>query len=138
MAERTPELNSTIMRAIRSKNTRPELAVRRALRKLGYGYRLHRRDLPGRPDVALMGRKKVIFVHGCFWHQHANPKCRLSRPPKSRLDYWLPKLERNRLRDRESVEALKDMGWQVLIVWECEISAPEQLEERLSTFINPD
>ena len=123
------------MRSIRSKNTRPELVVRRLLRELGYGYRLHRRDLPGRPDIAFIGRRKVIFVHGCFWHQHEGVECPLVKSPKSRLEYWVPKLERNRSRDLRNVKQLQNAGWQTLTVWECEIDDTGLLAQRLRRFL---
>ena len=106
------------MQAVKSKDTGPELAVRRIMHKLGYRYRLHKKGLPGRPDLVFARRKKVIFVHGCFWHGH---DCRYGRPPESRRKYWLPKLERNRERDRENKAELESLGWKVLTVWECQI-----------------
>jgi DNA mismatch endonuclease (patch repair protein) len=121
------------MRAIRSKNTKPELLVRQALRQAGYiGYRLHRKDLPGRPDIAFIGRKKAIFVHGCFWHGH---DCRDGvRRPRSRQEYWLPKIEGNQKRDARYQEALLTQGWDVLVVWDCEIRDP-QFSDRLQRFL---
>lgn len=122
------------MRRIRGKNTGPELAVRRLLRSLGFsGYRLHRKDLPGRPDVAFLGKRKVIWIHGCFWHGH---DCKVGRrKPKSNRDYWLPKIERNRRRDVGHSEKLSWMGWSELIVWECELSALDALAKKLSAFM---
>ena len=111
------------MRRITKTDTKPELAVRRAAHRLGYRFRLHRRDLPGTPDLVFPRLRKVILVHGCFWHQHVG--CRLARQPKSRLDYWLPKLERNRKRDAETQAALRKLGWDVLVVWECQAGADE-------------
>lgn len=134
---RTAEQTSAIMRAIRSKDTKPEMIVRRLLHSEGYRYRLHRKEIPGRPDVAFIGRKKAIFVHGCFWHQHPDPSCKLSKVPKTRLDYWLPKLKRNVARDRKSLEALERAGWQALIVWECELGDLEKVMARLVEFIGP-
>ena len=120
MADRlSPTERSANMRRIRQTDTKPELAVRRAAHQLGYRFRLHRRDLPGTPDLVFPRLRKVILVHGCFWHQH--PGCRLARTPKSRLDYWLPKLERNRKRDAEVQAALRKLGWDVLVVWECQV-----------------
>lgn len=121
------------MRAIGSKNTKPEMIVRQALRAAGYtGYRLHRKDLPGRPDIAFIGRKKAIFVHGCFWHGH---DCRGgSRRLRSRLDYWLPKISGNQERDARHQAGLKAAGWEVLTVWECEIRS-EALPDRLQRFV---
>lgn len=107
------------MALVRAKDTRPEMAVRKLVWGLGYRYRLHRRDLPGCPDLVFSGRRKVIFVHGCFWHRHEG--CALARLPKSRLDFWGPKLESNALRDRRNKRALARQGWKVLTVWECEL-----------------
>lgn len=113
------EKRSEIMALVRAKDTRPEMAVRKLVWGLGYRYRLHRRDLPGCPDLVFSGRRKVIFVHGCFWHRHED--CALARLPKSRLDFWGPKLESNALRDRRNKRALARQGWKVLTVWECEL-----------------
>ncbi len=122
------------MRRIRSRNTAPELLVRKALRQLGHvGYRLHRRDLPGRPDVAFVGKQKAIFVHGCFWHGHDCAEG--ARTPKSNVDYWLPKIQRNRLRDDENVRALRSDGWSVLVLWECELGDEEALHRVLEEFM---
>lgn len=122
------------MRAVRSKETGAELKVRRALRAMGEtGYRLHRTDLPGTPDVAFIGRRKAIFVHGCFWHGH---DCkRGSRTPKTNRDYWVAKVARNAQRDRESISALEALGWDVLVIWECELREPEAISHRLSEFL---
>ena len=118
------------MSLVRSKNTGPELAVRRLVHSLGYRYRLHRRDLPGVPDLVFPARRAVIFVHGCFWHRHAN----CGRVPKSRLSYWLPKLNRNRTRDRRHVKALARDGWRTLVIWECEVR-DKKLARRISHFL---
>lgn len=120
------------MSLIRGKNTKPELAVRRLVHSMGYRYRLHRADLPGRPDLVFPGRKKVIFVHGCFWHRH--PGCSRCRLPKSRTDFWESKLAGNRLRDLQHQEGLRALGWGVLVVWECQVRKPG-LAERISTFL---
>lgn len=122
------------MRAIRSKGMKPEMLVRQLVHRIGYRYRLHRRDLPGKPDLAFIGRRKAIFVHGCFWHQH--PDCREGRLPKSNLAYWMPKLERNRQRDDAAVSELSRQGWRTLIVWECETRDPARLSERLKSFLD--
>jgi DNA mismatch endonuclease, patch repair protein len=108
------------MRRIRSKGTKPEMLVRRLVHGMGYRYRLHRPDLPGKPDLVFALRGKVIFVHGCFWHKHGDPRCPDRREPQSNQDYWKPKLARNRQRDAEHVAALEAAGWSVLTVWECE------------------
>jgi DNA mismatch endonuclease (patch repair protein) len=122
------------MRRIRSKDTGPELAVRKLLRNLGFtGYRLHRKDLPGKPDIAFIGRKKAVLIHGCFWHGH---DCKEGlRKPKSNQDYWLPKIERNQQRDAQHLAELERLGWSVLTVWECELHSPPNLAERLQRFV---
>jgi DNA mismatch endonuclease (patch repair protein) len=123
------------MRAIRSRNTAPEVAVRSVLHKMGYRFRLHRKGLPGRPDVVFPVRRKVVFVHGCFWHQHEG--CAEGRIPSSRPEYWEPKLRGNRERDRRHLEALNVLGWDPLVIWECEIKNTEILAERLQRFLGP-
>jgi len=130
---RTKEQRRRIMQAVRGKDTGPEWTVRRLLHVLGYRYRLHRKDLPGKPDLVFPSRKKTIFVHGCFWHAHG---CRYGQPPKSRLDYWLPKLERNKERDAEQVAQLETLGWKVLTVWQCETKDTETLTAKLTAFLN--
>lgn len=126
---------SRTMRAVRSFDTSPELAVRRLLRSLGLvGYRLHRKDLPGKPDIAFVGRKKAIFVHGCFWHGH---DCkRGKRAPVTNADYWRAKIERNQRRDREHAAELCRLGWSVLTLWECELRNTTTLVERLRAFVS--
>jgi DNA mismatch endonuclease (patch repair protein) len=133
----TPAERSERMGRVRSKNSKVELAVRRALHKLGYRFRLHRRDLPGKPDIVLPSRRAVIFVHGCFWHRHDDSDCALARLPKSRLDFWLPKLEGNRQRDLRKLVELEGAGWRTLVVWECELRNIEQVENRLTRFLDP-
>jgi len=131
----SPSARSERMGRVRAKDTKPELLVRRLLHGMGYRYRLQARDLPGRPDIVFRGRKKVIFIHGCFWHRHPDPACKLSRLPKTRLDFWLPKLEGNRQRDEANVERLEAMGWDVLLVWECELGDREQVSNKLRQFL---
>src|SRR4051812_25213251 len=109
---------SANMRAIRSTGMKPELSVRQTVYALGYRYRLHRRDLPGVPDLVFSARRRAIFVHGCFWHQHRG--CRMAHLPKTNLSYWLPKLSRNVTRDKKNVRSLRRLGWDVLVIWECE------------------
>ncbi|OFM06551.1 very short patch repair endonuclease [Pseudomonas aeruginosa] len=121
------------MARVRSKDTKPEMQVRRLVHAMGYRYRLHDRKLPGHPDLVFKGRRKVIFVHGCFWHRHEG--CGLARLPKSRLDFWLPKLEGNRLRDARKLEQLNQLGWTSLVIWECELKDIGLLEKRLKTFL---
>lgn len=125
------------MRAIRSKSTKPELLVRRAVHRMGYRYRLHRKDLPGKPDLVFAPRKKVIFVHGCYWHQHGSAACKIARRPKSNQEYWLPKLDRNVQRDREHQAALEEAGWSVLVIWECETADMMTTERRVRAFLGP-
>ena len=132
MDTRTPEQRRRIMQSVKSENTGPELAVRRLLHGMGYRYRLHRRDLPGRPDIAFVSRRKAIFVHGCFWHGHG---CSKGRLPKSRLDYWQPKVDKNRERDRTKEEQLKSLGWSVMTIWQCETRDLEALAARLQDFV---
>lgn len=126
------ERRSSNMRNIRSKNTTPELILRRLLYKLGYRYRLHGHKLPGRPDIVFQSRRKVIFVHGCFWHQHS--ACREGRIPASRIEYWGPKLRRNQERDTAHCAQLEAEGWKILVVWECETKDVNSLTERLRQF----
>lgn len=128
------------MRRIRSKGMKPEMLVRRLSHALGYRHRLHRKDLPGKPDLVYPGRRKVIFVHGCFWHQHGDPDCKIARRPKSNLDYWNPKLDRNMERDAQSQAQLRELGWEYMIVWECEAreaqkQGSEELTARLRKFL---
>jgi DNA mismatch endonuclease, patch repair protein len=123
------------MASIRGKDTKPELAVRSLLHRLGYRYRLHKRGLPGSPDVVFPSRRKVIFVHGCFWHCHQG--CKLANTPKTRTDYWGPKLQANTERDRRIEQQLLAQGWKTAVIWECEASDVQQLQKKLRTFIGP-
>lgn len=123
----TREQRSERMARVRCKDTKPELAIRRLVHSLGYRYRLHRSDLPGKPDLVFPGSQKVIFVHGCFWHRHRG--CPNTRLPKSRLNFWEPKLESNRLRDSVNKRKLTRLGWQYLVIWECEVNKPETVEK---------
>jgi DNA mismatch endonuclease (patch repair protein) len=129
----TPETRSRIMRAVKDRDTGGEMLVRRLLHRMGYRYRLHRPDLPGKPDVAFSGRRKAIFVHGCFWHGH--DCARGARAPKSNRDYWTAKITRNAARDVRNQARLQDMGWSVLTVWECELKDKETLAGRLRSFL---
>lgn len=122
------------MGRVKQKDTAPEMLVRKLIHSLGYRYRLHRKDLPGKPDLTFLSRKKIIFVHGSFWHQHSG--CKASNPPKSNQEYWGPKLRRNAERDNTQVRQLKSMGWQVCIVWGCEIKDRNILADRLIKFLN--
>lgn len=128
----TPEQRSVRMTKIRGKDTGPERTVRRLLTQLGFRYRLQGKDLPGRPDIIFRRRKIAIFVHGCFWHRHDDAACKLARLPKSRLDFWLPKLEGNRQRDLENQRKLAALGWEVLVIWECELGKLDELKTKLN------
>jgi DNA mismatch endonuclease (patch repair protein) len=130
----SPDERSKIMSRVRATNTRPELRVRKLIFALGYRYRLHAKDLPGRPDIVFRKLGKVIFVHGCFWHRHTS--CALARLPKSRLDFWLPKLEGNSKRDEQNKRALQREGWKVLTIWECQLKSSERLGERIRRFLD--
>jgi DNA mismatch endonuclease (patch repair protein) len=121
------------MRRITSKNTSPEMAVRQMLFRLGYRYRLHRRDLPGKPDIVFGGRRKLIFVHGCFWHAHS---CHKAHQPKTNEAYWSPKLKRNQERDARHHQELRTAGWNVLTIWECQLKDMESVERRLLRFMD--
>lgn len=123
------------MRRIRSKNTSTELQVRQVLRSLGFtGYRIHYKNLPGKPDIVFVRRKKVILVHGCFWHDH---DCKEgTRKPKSNKDYWLPKIAATKKRDADRLEVLKNEGWAALTVWECELRRKKELAEKLLNFLS--
>ena len=130
----SPAERSEIMARVRYRNSRPELFVRKLVFALGYRYRLHAKDLPGHPDMAFRKLRKIIFVHGCFWHRHA--ACALARLPKSRLDFWLSKLEGNRKRDEKNKRALLRDGWRVLTIWECQLNRSERLTGRIRRFLN--
>lgn len=130
----TPAERSARMALVRAKDTKPELLVRRLVHGMGYRYRLHRRDLPGTPDLVFPGRSKVIFIHGCFWHRHAS--CALARLPKSRVDFWLPKLTANAERDARNVRALRRLGWSVLTIWECQLGDTANLANRIRGFLD--
>lgn len=132
----TPEQRSERMSRVRAKNTKPEMLVRKLVHRLGYRYRLHGSGLPGKPDMIFAGRRAVIFVHGCFWHQHPDPSCKLSRVPKSRPEFWLPKLEGNRARDERVLAELDRRGWRVLAIWECQVKNAEQLENMVRDFLD--
>ena len=124
---------SKIMAAVHTRDTGAEKAVRSIVHRLGFRYSLTRDDLPGRPDLVLVSRRKVIFVHGCFWHGHS---CRWGRLPKSRLDYWKPKIAVNKARDRKQANGLRKAGWSVMIVWQCQLKKKDALEARIEEFAN--
>jgi DNA mismatch endonuclease, patch repair protein len=131
----TTERRSDNMRKIRSKDTKPEVRVRKLLFRLGYRFRLHRKDLPGKPDIVFPGRKKVIFIHGCFWHQHRD--CRAGRLPGSRQEYWIPKLKNNISRDQKHMVELQKLGWKVLVIWECQAAKIDRTEDMMLKFLGP-
>jgi DNA mismatch endonuclease, patch repair protein len=124
---------SALMARVRGKDTAPELAVRKAAHALGCRFRLHRRSLPGTPDLVFPGRRKVVFVHGCFWHRHEN--CRRCTTPKSRAEFWLEKFSTNKARDARNMRALVALGWEVLTIWECETFDRGALDLRLEAFL---
>ena len=129
----TPEQRHKCMSNIKSKNTKPELVVRRLIFHMGYRYRLHRKDLPGKPDITFAKMKKVIFIHGCFWHKHDCPKGQSK--PKTNSDFWGKKRVTNIERDKKNIQELRSMGWQVLVIWECWISNLENCSELISNFL---
>jgi DNA mismatch endonuclease (patch repair protein) len=133
---RPPAVTSSIMRRIPAKNTQPERSVRSLVYHLGYRFRLHRRDLPGTPDLVFPSRRKVIFVHGCFWHGHSClPRRRL---PHSHVAFWKGKIRENRARDRRVLERLESLGWASLVLWECELSDPSEIARKVTVFLeNP-
>ena len=133
--ESVSQTRSRNMAAIRGKDTAPELAIRRILHAMGMRFRLHRKDLPGSPDIVLPRHRTVVFVHGCFWHRHEG--CRYTTTPKTRQEFWLAKFESNVFRDRRNQAKLKQLGWLVLVVWECELRKPEDLRRRIAEAFQP-
>jgi len=131
----SPLERSARMARVRGRDSKPEMLVRRHLHAMGFRYRLHDRRLPGSPDLVFRRLGKVIFVHGCFWHRHPDPDCKLARMPKSRLDFWGPKLQGNRERDLRHHAELEALGWQFFVVWECQMRDREQLENDLRAFL---
>lgn len=127
---------SANMRAIKSINTKPELLVRRLVHSLGYRYRLYRKDLPGKPDMVFPGKRAVIFIHGCFWHQHDKRDCSDAQLPKTNTSYWTPKLKRNCERDLEHEKALANLGWRVLKIWDCETKSEKALTKTIKRFLS--
>jgi DNA mismatch endonuclease, patch repair protein len=126
---------SNLMRKVRGKDTKPELIVRRLIHSMGHRYRLHVGNLPGRPDIVFTRKKRIVFVHGCFWHRHSAISCKFARLPKSRQEFWFPKLEANRLRDARNQRVLQRLGWKILVVWECQLGDKERLENKLNRFL---
>ena len=132
----TPEERSEVMRRVRSKGSQPELFVRKLVYELGYRYRLHAKELPGCPDLVFRSRFKVIFMHGCFWHRHA--KCALARMPKSRVEFWQPKLDGNKKRDEKNKRRLWRAGWKVLTIWECQLKDASHLDSVVRRFLDTE
>ena len=133
MIAESADLRRRTMQAVKSRDTKPEMIVRRLIHKEGYRYRLHRHDLPGKPDLTFPQLKKIIFVHGCFWHGH---DCkRGAREPKTNVEYWRQKINRNKERDTKEQDALQSMGWDVLVIWECQLKDSNTLKERIIRFL---
>lgn len=130
MDRHTPEQRHRNMAAVKGKNTKPEIAVRKLLHKLGYRFRLHRKDLPGKPDIVLPKYKTVIFIHGCFWHRHAG--CKYASTPSSNTVFWEKKFEENVGRDRKNIEKLETLGWKVITIWGCEVNEEERVLSALA------
>ncbi len=133
----TPVERSARMAMVRGRDTKPEMKVRSLLHRAGYRFRLRSPRLIGKPDLIFASRRKVLFVHGCFWHRHPDPECALARLPKSRLGFWLPKLESNRQRDERTRNELWRLGWDVEVVWECQLGKLEVVRRRLRRFLGP-
>jgi DNA mismatch endonuclease (patch repair protein) len=129
----SPEQRSQNMSAVRARDTKPELTVRRLVHSLGYRYRLYRKDLPGSPDLAFISKQKVIFVHGCFWHRHA--RCSRGNVPQSNAGFWLPKLEKTVRRDAKVIRRLRSSGWKVLVLWECQLVDSDKLRQTITSFL---
>ncbi|MGZ8212895.1 MAG: very short patch repair endonuclease [Methylosarcina sp.] len=129
------ETRSRIMRAIHSKNTKPEITIRKYLFANGYRYRVHPKTLPGKPDLVFPARRKAIFVNGCFWHQHSEPSCPIRAVPSSNQGYWMPKLARNVERDSENMNLLHELGWDILVIWECELRNQEAAFDKIEKFL---
>lgn len=132
----SPEQRSWNMSRIRSKNTKPEIIVRSMLHRMGLRFRLHDSKLPGNPDIVLAKHRTVIFVHGCFWHRHSG--CVYAYTPQSRVEFWEAKFQKNVYNDRENIRVLKELGWHVIIFWECEIKHTEKLSEAIASFLKVD
>jgi DNA mismatch endonuclease (patch repair protein) len=129
-----PATRSRIMAAVHSENTTPELAIRKLVFAMGYRYRLHVAGLPGRPDLVFPGRRKILFVNGCYWHRHRN--CRYATTPKTNVEFWLLKFEANLRRDRANLKALRSLGWQVLTIWQCQLKNPDKLGKKIDAFLS--
>lgn len=129
----SPTERSQRMARVRAKDTKPEMFVRRIVHAAGYRYKLHDANLPGKPDLVFGRRRKVIFIHGCFWHSHG--ACSLARIPKSNLDFWINKLQRNKARDEENIKKLHELGWEVLVLWECELRSSDVLVMKIANYL---
>ena len=132
----TKEKRSWIMSRVKGRDTKPEILVRSVIHRMGYRFRVHRSDLPGNPDIVLPRHGKIIFVHGCFWHGHK--RCPRSKRPTTNKSFWNEKLNKNIDRDKRQQKEIKNMGWKVLVVWQCEIRKPSKLLEKLERFLNPN
>lgn len=131
----TPEQRSERMGRVKGEGSAAEKHIRSLVHRMGYRFRLHGAKLPGKPDLVFPARRKVIFVHGCFWHRHPDPNCHLARLPKSRQDFWIPKLEGNRERDLRKARELEDLGWRSLVIWECKLRDTAFVENEIRTFL---
>jgi DNA mismatch endonuclease, patch repair protein len=129
----TKKKRSALMSHVRGKNTKPELAVRRIVRRLGYTFRMYDQSLPARPDLVFPSMQKVIFIHGCFWHRHY--RCQKATMPKTRVAFWRNKFKQNKLRDRSKLKQLRGQGWKALTVWECETRFPEKIRDRIQQYL---
>ena len=130
----TPEQRKKTMQHVKDKDTGPEMTIRRLVHKMGYRYGLHRKDLPGKPDMVFTSRKKIIFIHGCFWHGH---NCKSGRKkPRTNENYWVSKIEKNKKRDVINRKKLKEMGWNILVIWECEINDILKIKNKIEQFLN--
>lgn len=136
MDKLTPERRSWLMSRIKSKNTKPEIKVRKIIYAMGYRYRLHVKQLPGSPDIVFVGRKKIIFINGCYWHGHVG--CRYAKLPQSNIEFWVNKINKNKARDFENVAELESLGWKVTTIWQCEIRAPDLLFQKIKSFLLDD
>ena len=129
----SPSERSERMSRIKSKNSTPEVKLRRLIHGMGFRYRLHKKGLPGKPDLVFKSRRAIVFMHGCFWHRHGN--CHLARLPKSRVEFWEKKLESNRIRDKRNLVLLRELGWESLVVWECELTETEKVRGKIQRFL---
>lgn len=129
----TPEARSERMSRVHAKDTKPEMKLRKLIHGMGFRYRLHRKELPGKPDLVFPGRKSIIFMHGCFWHRHED--CGLARLPKSKQAFWCAKLEANKARDQKNISTLKAAGWRILVIWECQLRDEDRVRQVVKEFL---